>query len=209
MEQQCTKCKTIKDESLFYFDSKKPGKRRSKCKSCILLELKETKEDPKILTRRREIARNSAKKRRKESHHEYRQKENIRRKERYQTDLKFKEIAIRRACDRVKVKRKDPRYRALYNAKTRPSNFLRSKGQRYSVSLGCTWQELVKYIEALFQPGMSWANYGNRPGLWNIDHRYPISKAYQQGPDAFKKACHYTNLQPMWAIDNIRKSNKT
>lgn len=43
---------------------------------------------------------------------------------------------------------------------------------------------------------------------WNLDHIYPLSLLDLTAPEDFKKACHYTNLQPMWFIDNIKKGNK-
>jgi hypothetical protein len=49
---------------------------------------------------------------------------------------------------------------------------------------------------------MSWDN----KHLWHIDHIIPLSSAKTE--DELKQLCHYTNLQPLWAADNIKKSNK-
>jgi hypothetical protein len=49
---------------------------------------------------------------------------------------------------------------------------------------------------------MSWDNYGE----WHIDHIIPLS--FAKNEDEIMKLCHYTNLQPLNGIDNIRKSNK-
>lgn len=68
--------------------------------------------------------------------------------------------------------------------------------------LGCTSQEFYEHIESQFLEGMSW---GNRK-LWHIDHIIPISSAKTE--EDVVKLNHYTNLRPLWAIDNIRKSNK-
>ena len=55
---------------------------------------------------------------------------------------------------------------------------------------------------------MTWDNYGNGHGYWNIDHKIPLSIVDLTNREEFLKVCHYTNLQPMWAIENIIKGNK-
>ena len=69
-----------------------------------------------------------------------------------------------------------------------------------------TMEELVKHIEKLFQEGMSWLNYGQ----WHVDHIVPHSKFnYTSTKDkSFLKCWSLGNLQPLWAEDNLRKSNK-
>jgi len=72
--------------------------------------------------------------------------------------------------------------------------------------LGCTPEFLKKYLEKQFKPGMNWDNYG-RSG-WHIDHIKPLSLAKDVEDLVKGKFFHYTNLQPLWAKDNIKKSNK-
>jgi hypothetical protein len=67
--------------------------------------------------------------------------------------------------------------------------------------LGCTVPELKLHLEALFQPGMSWDNYGE----WHIDHIKPLAKFDLTDRDQFVQACHYTNLRPLWAEENLSK----
>lgn len=69
--------------------------------------------------------------------------------------------------------------------------------------LGCSGKELKQHLESKFQPGMTWNNYGSD---WHIDHIYPLSKARKEG--TIEKACHYSNLQPLWAVDNLSKKDK-
>lgn len=66
--------------------------------------------------------------------------------------------------------------------------------------LGEDWEAVKSYLETKFQDNMSWDNYGK----WHIDHIIPLASA---GNDLKKmqELCHYTNLQPLWAIDNIKK----
>jgi hypothetical protein len=72
--------------------------------------------------------------------------------------------------------------------------------------LGCTVDFLKSYIESLWQPDMTWENYTIHG--WHIDHIKPLASFDLSDPEQLKQACHYTNLQPLWAIDNLKKSDK-
>lgn len=72
--------------------------------------------------------------------------------------------------------------------------------------LGCSVEELKVYLESLFQPGMTWDNWGSRCGQWQIDHIVPLASFDLTDREQFLKACHYTNLQPLWREDHIKKS---
>lgn len=75
-------------------------------------------------------------------------------------------------------------------------------------NIGCSIEELKKHLESQFQPGMSWDNW-SRNG-WHIDHIRPLDDFDLSNPDQVNKACHYSNLQPLWAEDNTSKnSNKS
>lgn len=72
--------------------------------------------------------------------------------------------------------------------------------------LGCTTEELRAYLEAQFRLGMSWDNYGK--GGWEIDHITPLASFDLTDREQFLKACHYTNLQPLWHHENRAKGDK-
>lgn len=100
----------------------------------------------------------------------------------------------------------DPFYRLRQNLRGRAYFAFRNNGYTKDSStynlIGCEYEYLKKHIESQFTEGMSWDNYGE----WHIDHIYPISKARDVAH--LKQLCHYTNLQPLWAKENIKKSNK-
>lgn len=72
--------------------------------------------------------------------------------------------------------------------------------------LGCQPEFLISYIEKQFKEGMTWDNYGRKG--WHIDHIIPCSSFDLTDPEHQRKCFHYTNLQPLWAEDNLRKSDK-
>lgn len=76
------------------------------------------------------------------------------------------------------------------------------KGSKTASLLGCDWETLKNHIEGQFKDGISWDN----KNMWHIDHIIPLASA--KNADELSKLCHYTNLQPMWAIDNIKKGAK-
>lgn len=99
----------------------------------------------------------------------------------------------------------DPVHKLRHALRTRLNSALK-KSQKCGSAvrlLGCSVLELKRHLEAQFQPGMSWDNH-SRHG-WHIDHIRPISSFDLQDPEQLAQACHYTNLQPLWALDNIRK----
>ncbi len=73
--------------------------------------------------------------------------------------------------------------------------------------VGYTTEELKEHLETQFKKGMAWDNYGKK---WHIDHIIPRSKfnyIYYDDID-FKRCWALTNLQPLWAKENIQKSDK-
>lgn len=185
--KKCSKCREIKELKLFSKNrSRKDGLRHS-CKECDKLHY-----------------RHSPTKRVKYSKTYYeKNKEKIAKKDRLYREANKEKINKRNLAYQYRKYKEDPRYRALRNARLRISNFLKNK-EKFSKSLGCSYSQFILHIESQFQLGMSWQNYGE----WHIDHKHPLSKAYNEGQESFMKSCNYTNLQPMWALDNLRKADK-
>lgn len=73
---------------------------------------------------------------------------------------------------------------------------------------GCTLIELTNHLASQFMPGMTWFNLGVGAGHWNIDHRVPCSWFDLTNPSQQRECFHYTNLQPLWSVDNLSKGNR-
>jgi hypothetical protein len=100
----------------------------------------------------------------------------------------------------------DPLYKLSCNIRTLIGMSIKGNGytknSKTSDYLGCSFKEFKKYLENKFTEGMSWDN----AGLWHLDHIYPISLAKNE--EEIIKLNHYTNFQPLWAVDNYKKGNK-
>jgi hypothetical protein len=105
--------------------------------------------------------------------------------------------------DRLK---NDPTFKLAFAIRTRLRVALRRQYKSGSAvkDLGCSIEYLKAHLESQFKPGMSWENHGD----WHIDHIIPLSKFDLTNRQEFLKACHFTNLQPLWAIENFRKGDK-
>lgn len=91
------------------------------------------------------------------------------------------------------------RFRSLLNNKIREKGFIKSQSTlKY---LGCDWKTFKEHIQSQFKDGMTWENRS----LWDLDHVIPISEGKTK--EDFILLSHYTNFQPLWREDNIKKSN--
>jgi len=78
------------------------------------------------------------------------------------------------------------------------------KSARTQELIGCSVESLRNHLESKFQTGMTWENYGE----WHVDHIIPCSSFDFTNKSEQFKCFNYKNLQPLWATENIRKSNK-
>ncbi len=74
--------------------------------------------------------------------------------------------------------------------------------------LGCSIKDFVIYIESKFDVGMNWQNWGNGEGRWHLDHIVPVS-IFDLSKRSHQERCfHFSNYQPLWASDNLKKNAK-
>lgn len=178
-EKICKKCNSLKQASKFNVDKTRIGGLHCYCNECRSLHNK----------------------------NKYVKNSEIIKK---QTSLYYytnKPIIQKKANEYNKLRRKlDPKFLITRRLKNRLWCALNSKGwnknNKFVQYIGCSQEELKLHIEKQFALGMNWENSGE----WHIDHIIPLSSAKTR--EEMHKLCHYTNLQPLWAIDNIKKSNK-
>lgn len=101
---------------------------------------------------------------------------------------------------------KDSSFRILFSLRSRLRKVLkRNKKSKHTIDLiGCSAEFLKSYLESKFKVGMSWNNYG-RDG-WHIDHIIPCCSFDLSKSEEQSKCFHYTNLQPLWAEENLQKN---
>lgn len=105
-------------------------------------------------------------------------------------------------------RQEDMFFRIKGNLSCRLSDLIQNRGlgQRTVELLGCDRNVFLNHLESQFTEGMTWENYGLKG--WHVDHIIPLSSFDLTNEDEVKKACHYTNLQPLWWQDNLEKGNK-
>jgi hypothetical protein len=162
----------------------------------------------------------------------HREARNARRKEKYNSDTAYrqKQLDIRKRYrdnnleqsklkeslykkrNREKVNsyrqnkyKNDPNFRLAQVIRVRMRKFIKNKSQSSKKLMGADIETVKKHLENLFQEGMNWDNHGNEG--WHIDHIIPCAAFDLTDPKQQKKCFHYTNLQPLWARDNLSKSD--
>jgi hypothetical protein len=103
---------------------------------------------------------------------------------------------------REKIKR-DPNYKLIKIMRTRILGVLKGRFKSKSTLklLGGSVEEVWNHIESKFEPGMTKENHG----LWHFDHHRPCASFDLTDPEQQAKCFHYTNLEPLWATDNLKK----
>jgi hypothetical protein len=114
-----------------------------------------------------------------------------------------------RAKEMKRRGRKNPLARALRNLRRRVREIVnggKTLSTRAHDLVGCSPRALVVHLETGFAPGMTWENYGDG---WHIDHRRPCAAFDLTDPKQRMACFHYSNLQPLWATDNLAKGAKS
>lgn len=92
--------------------------------------------------------------------------------------------------------------RTLYRLALKNGNG--SKAGSVTGLLGCSIAEFKVHLELMFQNGMTWENRGQ----WHIDHIVPCAAFDHADPAQVAKCWHFTNFQPLWATENLKKNSR-
>lgn len=225
----CGQCKVFKDLSIFGNSSTTWDSLRPTCKDCLkennlnnkekMTEYnkkywQETKEEQKD---KKKLWRENNKEYVKEKHKEWRDnnKEYIKQK-----DKEYKE----KNKDKIKKTHNEWLRKNYLDMKTNPDRkdeFIRhkiksntgrrireilgsAKSERCMHYVGCSLDQLRNHLESQFVDDMMWENYGIE---WHIDHIIPCNAFALENEEQLKACFYYKNLQPLWAVDNIVKSD--
>lgn len=195
--QVCSKCKRALPKDQFWVDKRLKRGTLSQCKECM------SKRYAGWVKRKPEVRKKIDRKWRAA----HRTELNTRTREYYRAN---KPRITEQAKHYLRKRRAtEPLYRVKQGLRARLSQALKGniKAATTMQLVGCTIEELKAHLESLFSPGMSWDNYGAQG--WHIDHIMPCSSFDLLNPAQQAECFHYTNLQPLWAKDNLMKSDRS
>jgi hypothetical protein len=223
--KECTKCKEVKPLSEFYENAKSRGGRYSKCALCCSkysLEWHHSNPErakAKMAAWREENSEHEASYRR-EYYNSNSERLRRQRREYHKANPERTRISVRK-WRRSNIERARKREREYYHANKHKAsrkadqalrsilhNFLRwtksGKDSRTHEALGYSSAQLREHMERQFVKGMSWDNYGD----WHIDHIVPMSHYISIGQIDPSIVNCLSNLRPVWAKENLSKSDK-
>jgi hypothetical protein len=235
--KRCYLCKESKSLDEFYKDLRRKDGKQGRCKKCSLAHIKEWAASNPVQRRdtqkawrtanideikykashrseeakaKYRIARAKWNKDNTSKTKEYDKKRNVDNKEKRQaTSLKWRAKNPNWETQYYATIKNDPQYklRKLLRQRIRSAIHNSRRNGSAVIDLGADIPTVVGHIESLFKLGMTWGNWGNHKGHWHLDHIVPLSAFDLANRQHFVLACHYCNLQPLWAEENMRKRN--
>jgi hypothetical protein len=205
----CVKCKIAKDLNDFSNNKAKKDGKCVYCRSCYAIVNKEWRKnnpdkDKKIHEKWKQNNLHKVRKNNLKSYYNNHEKRKSKSREYKKNNKSI--LKIKHKLYTNKKYYEDIEYRLKILIRGRMWKAIkRNSKQSSSLSLlGCSINNLKIHLEKQFVSGMNWDNYGK----WHIDHILPCASFDLTDPEQQKKCFHYTNLQPLWAKDNIRKRDK-
>ena len=193
----CDTCHKEKDSNEFPVCDGNTGWRRSKCKECKREKDNEYSRRRNAKDREKVNARNAVWAIENRAW-------NLKRKRKYNREHKDDLLEYVRQRRKTDV---DFRLRCVLRCRLRLALKGLTKSARTMELLGCSTEELKRHLESGWKQDMNWGNYGGKNG-WQIDHIVPCASFDLSKPEEQKRCFHYTNLQPLWAEENMIKGAK-
>jgi hypothetical protein len=199
--KRCYKCQESKEDNSFLWQK---GSFGNICFECRKKRRKEWEEKNKERIKKQKV--------------EYRKQMSTKIKETYLKNREHKlklmleygkknrdKIRVRRRVYEKSKRKLNIAFRIQKNTQRRLLLALRGKVKNSSTLhlLGCSIEALKQWLSYQFALGMTWDNYGE----WHIDHVRPCASFDLTDPEQQKQCFHWTNLQPLWAEDNLRKNS--
>ncbi|SIP85958.1 Hypothetical protein PACV_243 [Pacmanvirus A23] len=214
----CSKCKIVKAAVEFAKRKDTKSGLRSHCKLCVSnnelykntakltgkINYQNNKEKrKKYLEENKEILKTKRKERNAREDVKLKQKEYVEKNKDKMRKYKYNYNNIYQKNRRLI----DPKFKIACNLRGRLRDALNGKNKSAKTMelLDCEPEFLKLYLELQFTPQMTWDNYGS---YWHIDHIKPCASFDLMNPEHQKQCFHWSNLQPLEAIENIRKGAK-
>lgn len=202
--KKCSKCNVEKELSEFYVNI-----RSRKCKACHVAYGRDYQRRDYVTKKRLEYYKSekykiySRSNKIVEYHAEYAKE--YRKSQVFKNYMQSEGFKKRSSAYTKERRRTDVAYKLSITLRSRFYRAIKKEYKRSSVVelLGCSIPELKCHIEKQFQTGMTWDNHGLHG--WHIDHIVPVTAFDFKDADELERCFHYTNLQPLWAVDNIKK----
>lgn len=193
--KKCYCCKELRPKELFSANKRHKDNLDKRCKPCVSIYTKihyqKNKEKYAIKNKKYHEA-------------EDKKAEAIRKRAWYlKNRVKFNER--KRELHNIRYA-EDPAYKLKFLLRSRMRTAIKKNYKVGSAvkDMGCTAEEAVRYLASRFSEGMTWENHGK----WHIDHIIPLSSFNLLDRNEYLKAVHHTNLQPLWAEENMKKHDK-
>lgn len=196
--KKCSKCNEVKSYEFFSKDKWRKDGYTGQCKNCRAEYNKQwCQENKEQLKEKQKKWCQENKEQRKEYQKQYQKQ--------YEQENKYKRNEYKKEYQKERRKT-DVLFKLKHNLRSRTYQAFKNKGYSKNTKtqevLGVEWKVVKTHIERQFKKGMSWSNYGE----WHIDHIIPLASANTE--EELINLCRYTNLQPLWAEENISKGCK-
>lgn len=206
VNKYCYKCETVKPIGEFNKNKSKPDGMGSECRECMRQYRRENR--AKLIIYERRYRKNHPEMKRKADKKYYaKNKDSILPRQRKWVKENSERLREYNRIRGRKYRKENPSVRVAQSMRARINGVLNGKiksGSTFDL-IGCDRDALVQHLENQFNDGMCWDNYGE----WHIDHIKPCASFDLTYPAEQSECFHYTNLQPLWALDNLRKNCKT